>query len=165
MQLQNNLTSELIKKMINNFLKNIIIELRKKHFYLMFLLGIIIFIVIIVTYFITRNKILTKDVFSLLTVSSMVCSLMFVIIFLIKKGFWNSISKSYRESKISVGSFKDERKMLKMSQIEKQAFREEIKKKNQEKINKPKMNNLVLFLNSIIFGILFITFLLIYLSI
>ncbi|MCU9933466.1 hypothetical protein [Mycoplasmopsis cynos] len=151
--------------MINNFLKNIIIELRKKHFYLMFLLGIIIFIVIIVTYFITRNKILTKDVFSLLTVSSMVCSLMFVIIFLIKKGFWNSISKSYRESKISVGSFKDERKMLKMSQIEKQAFREEIKKKNQEKINKPKMNNLVLFLNSIIFGILFITFLLIYLSI
>lgn len=131
----------------------------------MFLLGIIIFIVIIVTYFITRNKILTKDVFSLLTVSSMVCSLMFVIIFLIKKGFWNSISKSYRESKISVGSFKDERKMLKMSQIEKQAFREEIKKKNQEKINKPKMNNLVLFLNSIIFGILFITFLLIYLSI
>ncbi|UWV93183.1 hypothetical protein NW062_03970 [Mycoplasmopsis cynos] len=60
--------------MINNFLKNIIIELRKKHFYLMFLLGIIIFIVIIVTYFITRNKILTKDVFSLLTVSSMVCS-------------------------------------------------------------------------------------------
>ncbi|MCU9934917.1 hypothetical protein [Mycoplasmopsis cynos] len=90
---------------------------------------------------------------------------MFVIIFLIKKGFWNSISKSYRESKISVGSFKDERKMLKMSQIEKQAFREEIKKKNQEKINKPKMNNLVLFLNSIIFGILFITFLLIYLSI
>ncbi|WP_322962071.1 hypothetical protein RRG51_01610 [Mycoplasmopsis cynos] len=151
--------------MINNFLKNIIIELRKKHFYLMFLLGIIIFIVIIVTYFITRNKILTKDVFSLLTVSSMVCSLMFVIFFLIKKGFWNSISKSYRESKISVGSFKDERKMLKMSQIEKQAFREEIKKKNQEKINKPKMNNLVLFLNSIIFGILFITFLLIYLSI
>ncbi|UWV93016.1 hypothetical protein [Mycoplasmopsis cynos] len=151
--------------MINNFLKNIIIELRKKHFYLMFLLGIIIFIVIIVTYFITRNKILTKDVFSLLTVSSMVCSLMFVIIFLIKKGFWNSISKSYRESKISVGSFKDERKMLKMSQIEKQAFWEEIKKKNQEKINKPKMNNLVLFLNSIIFGILFITFLLIYLSI
>ncbi|MCU9935826.1 hypothetical protein NWP96_01420 [Mycoplasmopsis cynos] len=131
----------------------------------MFLLGIIIFIVIIVTYFITRNKILTKDVFSLLTVSSMVCSLMFVIIFLIKKGFWNSISKSYHESKISVGSFKDERKMLKMSQIEKQAFREEIKKKNQEKINKPKMNNLVLFLNSIIFGILFITFLLIYLSI
>lgn len=130
--------------MINNFLKNIIIELRKKHFYLMFLLGIIIFIVIIVTYFITRNKILTKDVFSLLTVSSMVCSLIFVIIFLIKKGFWNSISKSYRESKISVGSFKDERKMLKMSQIEKQAFREEIKKKNQEKINKPKMNNLVL---------------------
>ncbi|AKF41508.1 hypothetical protein MCANUFG4_01631 [Mycoplasmopsis canis UFG4] len=148
--------------MIRNIFSNIKDEFKKKHFYSFFILGIVIFTFIVVAYFVRFPNSSTKNIFSILFVASLVTSLIFIIILLLKVGFWNSISKSYKESKVSVGSYKEERKMLKMSEAEKKLYREQIRKRNQEKINKPMINNIVFYLNSFIFMSLFIIFILVH---
>ncbi|WP_117275534.1 hypothetical protein [Mycoplasmopsis edwardii] len=150
--------------MIKKLISQISIELKNKHFYLFLLLGIIIFLTIIIAYFIKYPNASTKEAFSLLSVASIATALLFTIIFLLKYGFWNSISKSYKESKTSVGSYREERKMLKMTEAERRVYRKDLKRRNEERLKKPRMSNWVFHLNSFIFGSLFILFIIIYIA-
>ncbi|WBP83877.1 hypothetical protein [Mycoplasmopsis edwardii] len=150
--------------MIKKLISQISIELKNKHFYLFLLLGIIIFLTIIISYFIKYPNASAKEAFSLLSVASIATALLFTIIFLLKYGFWNSISKSYKESKTSVGSYREERKMLKMTEAERRVYRKDLKRRNEERLKKPRMSNWVFHFNSFIFGSLFILFIIIYIA-
>lgn len=151
---EQNLNHNMIKKLWFRFKQEIV----KKDFYLILAFALIIFLSIIIIDLILKKSYNTKQFLNLLALAAIVTSSILLVILIIKKNFWKSLTKPFKDSKTSVGSFKEERKMRYMSFEEKKIYRQKVTERNLAKQAKPEIDNLIYYFHILIFFFLFSIF-------